>query len=201
MFTVPDAGGNTALTLIVSPQSGTPPKSYAVTVTRTGSAVATLTYLELSLGALSPSFSSSVIGYTSSVASSVTSITLTPTTTHSGATVTVNTATVTSGSASSGVSLAENTATTVTVVVTAQDGSTTKTYTVAVTRQPSADATLSGLTISVGSLTFDQATETYQVSVPNSVASITVTPTVAQSGATVVVDSSAVTSNQVPIEV
>ncbi len=52
------------------------------------------------------------------------------------------------------------------------------------------DATLSGLTLSAGTLdpAFDSATTTYTVAVANSVASVTVTPTATNAGATIAVN-------------
>jgi uncharacterized repeat protein (TIGR02543 family) len=71
------------------------------------------------------------------------------------------------------------------IVVTAEDGTTTKAYTVTVTRQTD-DATLSALTLSSGTLspTFASATRSYAASVSDS--SITVTPTLNQANATTV---------------
>ena len=59
-----------------------------------------------------------------------------------------------------------------------------------------ADAALSALTISAGILTpdFSPATTTYTVAVENSVASVTITPTARQSGATITVEDATVTS-------
>ena len=76
------------------------------------------------------------------------------------------------------------------VEVTAEDGQTTKTYTVTVTRAapPSADATLSGLALSgVDIGAFDQATTKYAASVANDVTETTVTPTLNDGGATYVI--------------
>ena len=87
--------------------------------------------LTISSGTLSPQFSSSVITYTASVDSSVTQVTVTPTASHSLATIAVNGNTVTSGTGYILTGLTAGT-TTVTVIVTAQD-STTKTYTITVT--------------------------------------------------------------------
>ncbi|GGH06936.1 hypothetical protein GCM10007352_11370 [Mucilaginibacter phyllosphaerae] len=99
----------------------------------TSSNDATLSGLSLSSGTLNPSFSGSVISYSAGVTNSVTSITVTPTLNQSGATVKVNGSTVASGSASGNISLnaGDNV---ITTVVTAQDGTTTKTYTITVTR-------------------------------------------------------------------
>ena len=154
----------------------------------------TLSALALSSGSLSPSFTSATEIYTASVANSVTSITVTPTRTQANATITVNGASVTSGSASGAISLNVG-PNIITIVVTAQDGTTTKSYTVTVTRNSNV-ATLSSLTLSSGSLSplFASATETYTASVANSTSSITVTPTRTQANATITVNGASVTS-------
>ena len=77
------------------------------------------------------------------------------------------------------------------VEVTAEDGQTTKTYTVTVTRAapPSADATLSSLALSgVDIGAFDPATTEYAASVANDVMETTVTPTLNDDGATYVIN-------------
>ena len=106
---------------------------------------ATLSALALSAGSLSPTFASETTSYTASVANSVLSTTVTPTRTQANATITVNGTAVTSGSASGAILLSVG-SNTITVVVTAQDG-TTSTYTVTVTRAASSDATLSAASI------------------------------------------------------
>ena len=70
-----------------------------------------------------------------SVANSVTSLTVTPTAAEAHATIQVNGTTVVSGSASGAMDLGVG-QNTVTTVVTAQDGTTSKTYTITVTRIP-----------------------------------------------------------------
>ena len=92
------------------------------------SSVTTLSGLTLSEGTLDPTFSGSVYAYTATVADTTDSITVTPTLTDTKASVTVN-----GKDASQPVSLTvgENT---ITVKVTAEDGTTTQTYTVTVTR-------------------------------------------------------------------
>jgi sugar lactone lactonase YvrE len=94
---------------------------------------ANLSNLVLSNGALNPVFASGTITYTTSVANETTSITVTPTASDAGATITINGIAVASGNASSAITLAvgDNI---VTIIVTAPDGATTKTYTVTVTR-------------------------------------------------------------------
>ncbi len=92
---------------------------------------ADLSNLVLSAGVLAPAFGSAT-SYTASVANGINSITITPTSAESHASITVNSNTVVSSSPSAAIPLnvGDNT---ITTTVTAQDG-TTKTYTVIVTR-------------------------------------------------------------------
>ncbi|MGO0063287.1 cadherin-like beta sandwich domain-containing protein [Brevibacillus fluminis] len=156
---------------------------------------ANMSNLALSQGMLSPLFTPSETNYTASVANDVSSITITPTVSDSSATVTVNGTAVTSGTASGAINLTVG-SNTITIVVTAQDG-TTNTYTIIVTRAAlSSNADLSNLILSQGTLSpaFDPGTLIYTASVANSVSSITVTPIVSDSNATVTVNSASVTS-------
>ena len=68
------------------------------------------------------------------MANSVASVTVTPTVNESNATVAVNGSGVDSGTVSQAITLTVGQSTAVNVVVTAQDGVTTKTYTIGVTR-------------------------------------------------------------------
>ncbi len=97
-----------------------------------------LSALGLSNGTLSPSFSSSTISYTASVVNSISSITVTPTKSEANANIQVRVnggsyASVSSGTASSSLSLNVG-SNTIDVRVTAQDGTTIKTYTITITR-------------------------------------------------------------------
>jgi alpha-tubulin suppressor-like RCC1 family protein len=94
---------------------------------------ANLASLTLSAGTLSPVFASATTGYTASVSSSTTTLTVTPTVATPSSTVKVNGASVASGAASMPVFLMPG-SNTITIVVTAQDGTTTRSYTVNVTR-------------------------------------------------------------------
>jgi hypothetical protein len=124
-----DTGGNnqnlraTSATVTVNDTSQTAPLSTD----------ATLSALTVSNSSLSPAFDANTISYTVSVATSVTSYTVTPTVNQANATITVNGSAVTSGNASQSISLSVG-SNTITIVVTAQNGTTTKTYTVTVTR-------------------------------------------------------------------
>ena len=95
---------------------------------------ADLASLVVSGSTLSPVFASGTMSYTASaVGTSVTNVT--PTVADSTATVQVNGAMVASGNASGPVSVASGSAV-FTIVVTAQDGTTTKTYTVTAAKVP-----------------------------------------------------------------
>jgi hypothetical protein len=189
-------GANT-ITTVVTAQDGITKKTYTVVVTRAGSSNADLSNLVLSAGTLSPAFASATLSYTASVANTVASITVTPTEADTTATTTVNGTAVNSGTASGPIALAVG-ANTITTVVTAQDGTTTKTYTVVVTRAAAAssNANLSNLVLSAGTLSpaFASGTISYTASVSNPNSSITVTPTVEDATATVKVNGTTVAS-------
>jgi Tol biopolymer transport system component len=191
--------GANAINVEVTAQDTTTTKTYTITVTRQPpSHDAGLNWLVLSNGTLDPSFANGTYDYAASVAEIVSSVTVTPTVNEHYATITVNGHPVTSGQPSQAIDLNIG-ANTITIVVTAQDETTTRTYTVTVTRQPpSSDATLSNLTLSSGTLNpaFAPLTMIYTASLPNNVTSITVTPTANESHAIITVDGKPVTSGQ-----
>jgi len=94
---------------------------------------AALSGLALNNGTLSPAFSPAVYNYTASVVNKIASFKLTPTTADASATITVNGKAVVSGTASASLPLAVG-PNVVNVIVTAQDGTTTKTYKLTITR-------------------------------------------------------------------
>ena len=147
---------------------------------------ATLSNLTLSSGDFG--FSKSVLSYTGvPVSNSVSSVTVTATPTDSGATITVNGKAYPAGTPSAPISLNPGNNNNITVVVTAADGKTTQTYRINIDRAAAgADATLSGLAFSGGSLSpaFSSSIFNYKASV--SVNSVTVTPTASDKNATVI---------------
>jgi hypothetical protein len=190
--------GSNTINVLVTAQDSTTTNSYTITVTR-NSNVATLSALTTTAGTLSPTFAAATTAYTASVANATTSVTVTPTRTEANASIQVRVnggayTSVTSGSASLALSLNVG-SNTIDVLVTAQDGTTTNSYTITVTRN-SNDATLSALTTTAGTLspTFAAATTAYTASVSNATTSITVTPTVAEANATITVNGTAVAS-------
>jgi len=185
--------GVNTITTIVTAQDGITTKTYTLNITRVPSTDATLSSLTLNGGTLSPVFSSGIISYSASVGSNTSSVTFTPVVNQANATVTVNGVPVSSGSVSTPINLAVG-INTITVLATAQDGTTTKTYTVTITR--AADATLSALGISNGTLSpsFDSNTTNYTANVGSSISSVTLSPGVTDPNATVTVNGSPVTS-------
>ena len=102
-------------------------------LTITPSSDATLSSLATNEGAVSPTFSSDVTSYSESVASNVTGIIITPMDTQGYATMKINSVAVPSNSGSVFVPLNFG-SNVVTILVTAQDGLTTQTYTLTVSR-------------------------------------------------------------------
>ena len=136
----------------------------------------------MSAGSLTPAFASNVTAYAVSVPYGVTEITATGTAESAAATV--------GGQSGQSVSLAVGD-TDIAIEVTAEDGVTVKTYTVTVTREeavlPSANANLSKIELSAGSLTpaFAPNVTAYAVSVPYGVTEITATGTAESAAAAV----------------
>jgi hypothetical protein len=137
------------------------------------------------------------------VANSVSSTTVTPTANESHATIKVNGTPVASGQLSGSISLSNTGSVTnsITIDVTAQDGTTTKQYGITVTRAAagsvnSNDATLSALTLSLGTLStvFNSTTLSYTATVPTGTSSISVTATVNEPHASIKINSTPATS-------
>jgi len=131
--------GSNTINVVVTAQDAVTIETYTVVVTKASSNSndARLSGLSLSSGLLSPTFDSATVLYTASVANAVTSITVTPTVNQANASVTVNGTSVVSANTSGSINLSVG-SNTVTVLNTAQDGTTTKTYTITVTRAPPA---------------------------------------------------------------
>jgi gliding motility-associated-like protein len=185
------AVGNNTITTVVTAIDGTTKNTYTVNVLRPSNNAA-LSNLITSGGSISPAFAATTFSYTESVPNVTSQITVTPTLADLTATVTVNGTTVTSGTASAAINLNVG-ANTLTTVVTAQDGVTKDTYTITVTRSLPAIATLSGLTISNGTLTpaFATATTSY-TDVAHSVSSIAIRATTTDPLATETINGTAV---------
>ncbi|HKP94669.1 MAG TPA: cadherin-like beta sandwich domain-containing protein [Fibrobacteria bacterium] len=119
--------------IVVTAQDGNQ-RVYSVSVTRAPSADASLSKLETNNFGLKPPFSPATLGYADTVAFSIGSVSVKPTTAHPAAKVTINDTAVVSGSAGKPVPLivGDNL---IKVLVTAQDGKTKSTYTLKVVRR------------------------------------------------------------------
>ncbi len=165
--------------------------SYASTLTfEPPSSDSALTALSFSSGTLSPAFATATTSYTSTVAYSVNSVTISATKSDAGATIQYRLGT--SGafsslvSGTSSVSLAVG-ANTVEVKVTAED-TTTTTYSTVITRSSAAtDANLSALSFSSGTLSpaFSSSTISYTSTVPYTASSVTITGTKSDTNASI----------------
>ena len=145
---VGEKGTVTGISVEVTPEDGAPLTTYNIAVTRPdASDDAKLSALSLSHGTLSPAFSADTTTYAATVAGTVTGVRVTPTLNAPNlATLHVSGRALASGAQSLRQALSPTTTTTdILIVVTAEDGVTTKTYTVTVTRPApgrSSDATL-----------------------------------------------------------
>ena len=185
--------GTNTITIVVTGPNGVSTQTYTVTVTRAPSTNANLTSIGPSVTPLTPTFTASNTSYTLSVPYSTATMTVKPMTGDPNATMKVNGASLASGATSAPIALAEGATTAINIVVTAQDGTTVKTYTITVTRGPSTNASLASMNPSITPLTptFTPATTSYTLNVANSVSSITVRPVSNDAHATITVNGTA----------
>ncbi len=193
-------GSTTTVTTVVTAQDGTTTHTYSIAVTRAPSSNALLNTIALTPA--SPLTNTGTFGgtttYTASVGNATASVTVTATTQDANATITVNGTAVASGTPSGSIALAEGTGTTINTVVTAQDGVTTHTYSITVTRAPSSNAALSTIKLTPATALTNTGTTgtttTYTATYSNATASATVTPTAQDANATITVNGIPVTS-------
>ncbi len=179
------AGSNTLINIVMTAQNGTQ-KIYTVNVARAAlGGNNNLSALTVSPGPLDDPFNANDQNYTVNVASTVTSITVTPTRQDPNATITVNGTPATSGQGRSVTLNGAGSNTLINIVVTAPNGS-QKTYTVNVNRAAlGGNNNLSALTVSPGPLapTFTQNTLNYTVNVASTATSVNVSATKADPNA------------------
>ncbi|MDB5851767.1 MAG: hypothetical protein JWP29_5519, partial [Rhodoferax sp.] len=159
---------------------------------------ASLANFAINSGVISPSFSSNILNYTANVNNSVASVAVIPTANDKNSTIKINGIIVNSGTVSGNIALTVG-ANVITASVIAENGATSKTYTLNITRAPATNANLANLTVSDATLSpsFASATTAYSASVSNSVAAVTVTSVTSSSASTVKVNGSIVTSGVV----
>ena len=197
--TISLAVGSNVITVEVTAEDEQTTKTYTVTVTREEPDIPEQLSNDATLSALTLSdvdfgtFASGTTSYSAEVANSVSQTSVTPTVNHSAASYVIKLGGVTDADGTVSLAVGSNV---ITIEVTAEDDSTTKTYTVTVTRAepPSTDATLSALTLTnVDFGTFASGTTSYSAEVANSVTRTTVTPTVNHSAASYVIKLGGVT--------
>ena len=194
------AGQSTLITTVVTAQNSSN-KTYRITVSRGVSSNNNLRGLTVSPGTLSPAFNenrTSTSYEVNNVASSVTSVTVTPRLRDTTASMTVNGQATNSGQARTIPLGAAGSNTPIFIIVTAQNG-TQKTYTAGVNRAAlGGNNNLSALTVSPGSLdsTFNANDLSYTVNVASGVNSMTVTPTLQATTASMTVNGQATNSGQ-----
>ena len=172
-----NATGTTTVNTVVTAEDGTI-KTYRIIISKNGSNNANLKSISLtpaSILVVSAS-SASLVTYTTSVSTSVTSVTQKAIVQDPGATVTVNGISVASGVSSGNIALNATGTTTINTVVTAENG-TTKTYQIIISKNGSNNANLQSISLTpVSTLTIasNSATlVTYTTSVGTSVTSVT----------------------------
>lgn len=198
-ITLNPAGQDTAIPIVVTAQNSSV-KTYSVTVSRGVSSNNNLQSLTISPGTLNQTFNANRTSYVVNVASTVTSVTVTPRLQDATARMTVNGQATNSGQARTHQLGAPGPTSPppIFIVVTAQNG-TQKTYTVGVNRAAlGGNNNLSGLTVSPGSLSpaFTAARTSYTVNVGSGVDSITVTATKADSNADMTINGQGTNSGQ-----
>ena len=173
---LPVGPSSTEIQVIVIAPNGIP-KTYFITVNRAAlSADNNLETLSVSPGTLDPPFSSGTTQYTVEVATGITSVGVTATKSDPNAMISGD---IPNGGQANIPLNGPGTSKTVSVIVTAPNG-TSKTYSITVHRlAPSTDSNLSNLTVSAGTLNpgFAAGTINYTVTVPASVDSMTLTAT------------------------
>lgn len=170
--------GANLIEVSVTPKDGSYAKTYTVSLTRTPKSTDNgLSALTVGSLTLSPVFASGTYSYSAVALASDTSVLVTPTATSANSTITVN------GQAAPSTVLLSSYETAITILVTAQDG-TTKSYIVNVSK-PVNDG-LASLTVGSGTLApaFSAIVPNYDLDVSNATASITVTATAQDSLAT-----------------
>lgn len=196
-ITLNGPGQSTTITIIVTAQNGND-KAYLVTVSRGVSNNNNLQSLTISPGPLTPAFSPGTVGYTANVESGTTSVTITPTLQDAASTMSVSGQATNSGQARTVTLNEPGSNTFINIIVNPQSGS-SKAYSVNVIRAALAgNNNLSALTVSPGLLSpaFNSVTEDYAVSVATNVTTVTVTPTLQNSTATMTVNGTPTTSGQ-----
>jgi gliding motility-associated-like protein len=166
-------GAPTVITTKITAGDGETSKTYTINAVH-ASSNADLAGISLSTGALDPVFDAATLTYNVYLPNSTTAVSFTPTLANANATVTVNAAPAASGAAITLNNLSVGLHNYY-LVVTAEDGVVSKTYTLSITRPPSSEPGLANLTLSQGSLSpaFNPTADpNYSVTLPAGVESV-----------------------------
>jgi gliding motility-associated-like protein len=192
MANVPLAVGPNTISVTSTSENGAVSQTYTLTITRSAPEYGYLQNIETSVGEMSPNFSLNP-GLTASsmtVANETSAITLTPTViAGTDAIVSINGVIIPSGTPSPLLPLAVG-LNTITVLTTAANGFFNSTFILTVTRKASPNAALASLSTTAGTLNpvFAPETLSYNVSVNETVSSISFTPTAVEQNAVIEVN-------------
>ncbi|MCS6305045.1 MAG: cadherin-like beta sandwich domain-containing protein [Nitrospira sp.] len=199
-------GSDTPISIIVTAQNGVDSKTYTVTVHRATSDDSNLSALSVTANSLAhPVDLNTPPLYTVNVATDVISVDVSATKSDPNAVMAIGSVTVPAGTASGSAPNiplgAPGSDTPISIIVTAQNGVDSKTYTVTVHRATSDDSNLSALSVAPGSLDpspFDPSQVNYTVNVDNSVNSVVLTATKSDPQATMSALGSVIAAPGVP---
>ena len=176
------AGEINGISIVVTAEDGVSTRTYTLKVKRAEpDRNSSLADLEVSEGAtLTPEFDTNITGYRINVPYEPELLTFIPSTGSPVATVTVQGKPVASGSESQQIELGDELVSAVEIVVTAQDGVTNSTYTVTVQRaEPDRDSGLASIGLNEGASiapNFSKNITAYEVSIPNTMDTVVLTP-------------------------
>jgi hypothetical protein len=194
------AGEVNAISIVVTAEDGVTTRTYTMNVKRAepdrDSSLAGLAVSEGTV--LTPRFSTDVTSYRISIPYEPEALTFTPTTNSPVATVTVQEKAVPSGTESKPIELGDELITSVNIVATAQDGTTKTVYTVTIQRaEPDRDSSLAAIGASEGASVapkFSRNITDYEISIPNTMDTVILTPEASSPVATVTVAGKAIPS-------
>jgi hypothetical protein len=194
------AGEVNAISILVTAEDGETTRTYTLNIKR-GEPDHDATLSALVLGdevTFSPAFSTDVESYSAEVPFTTGAVNIHPAATHQQASITIAGGRYGARDAEVSVPLNAGEVNAIPIVVTAEDGETTRTYTLNIKRgEPDHDATLSALTVSEEaslSPVFSGETTSYTARIPYDVSSMTITPVVNSPVAVVAVNGKAIES-------
>jgi len=194
-----NVAGSTTIHIVVTAEDGVTIRTYSLLVNQNGSSDAVLTSI-----ATNPSTTlvlttgASLVNYQTSVAVGTNDIIVTPTAKDPRAVITVNGVTVNSGSGSAPITLNTTGSTIINIVVRAQDGTTTRSYSILVNKNGSSSATLNSITTTPSTtltvLNAGSGQVNYETSVAASTNSIRITPKAIDANAVITIEGVVVSS-------